>query len=349
MRLAAIDVVPYWLPFSDPYVTARGRLERREMILLRIRDVDGMAGLGEAVPLSLRGGKPLGQVARELEEWGERAVAGSSDSAHLSSPAGGAVETALLDLRARRHRVPVWKELGAAGVEPVRCNATLTAGEPAAVAAQAEGWAGEGFGSFKLKVGVPGDVEQVRAVRGAVGDEARIRVDANGAWTLEEAAGKLGAMKEQGIELAEEPVHGLEALARVRAESGVRIAADESLAGPQEAGEAAALGACDLATVKLSKVGGFAAMREIAAKIPVYLSSALDGPVGIAAAAHAAQALRESGGDAGVAHGLATQRLFSATIASTECELGNGLLQLPGGAGLGVEVDEGALARHRLA
>ena len=63
-------------------------------------------------------------------------------------------------------------------------------------------------------------------------------------------------------------------------------------------------------TVKLSKVGGFAPLREIASQIPVYLSSALDGPVGIAAAAHAAQALRACG-DAGVAHGLATQRLFA--------------------------------------
>jgi O-succinylbenzoate synthase len=220
--------------------------------------------------------------------------------------------------------------------------------EPAAVAAQADSWAGEGYETFKLKVGVPGDVEQVEAVRGAVGDGARIRVDANGAWTEDEAVRRLGAMKEQGIELAEEPVHGLKALARVRAESGVRIAVDESLSGPQEAGEAAALDACDLATVKLSKVGGLTPLREIAARIPVYLSSALDGPVGIAAAAHAAQALRGSG-DAGVAHGLATQRLFAETIASVECELRDGLLHPPAGPGLGVAIDEDALERHRLA
>jgi muconate cycloisomerase len=349
MRLAAIEVIPYWLPFAEPYVTARGRLERREMVLLRVREDDGLEGLGEAVPLSLRGGAGLEQVARELEEWGKQAIAGGDGRDSLSPPARCAVEAALLDLRARQAGVPAWKELGAVGAEPVRCNATLTIGEPAAVAAEAEGWAGEGFGTFKLKVGVPGDVEQVEAVRAAVGEEARIRVDANGAWTEDEAVRRLGAMEEQRIELAEEPVHGLEELAKVRGQTDLRIAADESLSGPQEAGEAAALGACDLATVKLSKVGGFMALSETAAQIPVYLSSALDGPVGIAAAAHAAQALRESGGDAGVAHGLATQRLFAATIASVQCELRDGLLHLPAGPGLGVAVDEDALERHRLA
>jgi len=81
--------------------------------------------------------------------------------------------------------------------------------------------------------------------------------------------------------------------------------------------------------------------------IPSYLSSALEGPVGIAAAAHAVQALRSSGGDAGVAHGLATERLFSISV-------GNGLasqrdeLIVGDGPGLGVELDEDALAARRL-
>jgi L-alanine-DL-glutamate epimerase-like enolase superfamily enzyme len=55
VRLASVEVIPYALPFREPYVTARGRLEQREMVLLRLRDEDGLVGLGEAVPLSLRG------------------------------------------------------------------------------------------------------------------------------------------------------------------------------------------------------------------------------------------------------------------------------------------------------
>ena len=154
-------------------------------------------------------------------------------------------------------------------------------------------------------------------------------------------------MSQYGLELAEEPVHGLEALARVRAGTGVRVAADESVADPRDAARGRRPRRLRPRHREALQGRGFAALREIAAVLPVYLSSALDGPVGIAAAAHAAQALRDSG-DAGVAHGLATQRLFAETIAAVECELRGGMLHPPEGPGLGVVIDEEALARHRL-
>ena len=72
VRIASVEVIPYALPSREPYVTARGRLERREMVLLRLRSEDGLTGLGEAVPLSLRGGTTLAQVVEELERLGER-------------------------------------------------------------------------------------------------------------------------------------------------------------------------------------------------------------------------------------------------------------------------------------
>ena len=56
MIVERVETVPYALPFREPYVTARGTLEQREMVLLRLRTDDGLEGLGEAVPLALRGG-----------------------------------------------------------------------------------------------------------------------------------------------------------------------------------------------------------------------------------------------------------------------------------------------------
>jgi hypothetical protein len=72
MRIASVEVVPYALPFREPYTTATGTLERREMALLRLRSEEGLTGLGEAVPLSLRGGTGLSRVVEELERLGER-------------------------------------------------------------------------------------------------------------------------------------------------------------------------------------------------------------------------------------------------------------------------------------
>jgi muconate cycloisomerase len=358
MRLNSVEVIPYALPFKQPYVTARGALRQREMVLLRLRDEDGVVGLGEAVPLSLRGGASLEQVVRELEGFAEH-----REASGLSAPARCAVETALVDLRGRRTGKAAGKGEAA---ESVPCNATLVAGPPEEVAAEAERWAQDGFATFKLKLGAEsvsdlhigglrqtreaGDVAQVRAVREALGPEVRIRIDANEAWDLETAKQTLAELEPLGVELAEQPVAGVEEMAKLATSTSIPLAADESVATLEEAERAVALGACAYTGIKLSKVGGPHAALEIADVLPAYVTSALDGPVGIAAGAQVALSLAETNHPERLhlAHGLATQRLFASTIASTECELRGGMLHLPPGPGLGVEIDEEALEAHRL-
>ncbi|HEX3735252.1 MAG TPA: mandelate racemase/muconate lactonizing enzyme family protein [Solirubrobacterales bacterium] len=370
MRIASVEVIPYALPFREPYVTARGRLEQREMVLLRLRSEEGVVGLGEAVPMSLRGGATLEAVVDELrrleppETLDEKEIAARIEG--LSAPGRCAVSTALLDLHGRLaaatdgmselrqsflplsggndNRAVVQAEI------PVPCNATLVSGEPAAVAADALRWAADGFSTFKLKLGAGDDVGQVRAVREAVGPQARIRVDANASWDLETAMRTLAELEPFGIELAEQPVTTLEELAELSGSTSIPLAADESVSSLEEAEQAASLGACAYTGIKLSKVGGPEQALEIADVLPAYVSSALDGPVGIAAAAQVAQTLHETDRPErlDLAHGLATQRLFSSTVASVECELRDGMLHPPPGPGLGVEIDERALDLHRL-
>lgn len=375
MRIASVEVAPYALPFREPYVTAAGILTQREMVLLRLRSDDGLVGLGEAVPLSLRGGASLAQVVAELERLTERDRLDETllrgDATELSPPARCAALTALLDLRGKRAASERGTDTGPP--TPVRCNATLTAGDPAAVVSTAEGWAADGFSTFKLKLGAgtaktrvePGfsrsrDVELVRAVREALGPRVRIRVDANCAWDVETAKRTLGELEPYEIELAEQPVASLEEAVKVAASTSIPIAGDESIESRADAERAAAMEACRMTGVKLSKVGGPEEAIEIAEVLPAYMSSALDGPVGIAAAAQVAATLSEAAGDTSsepvsasaerldFAHGLATQRLFASTIASTECELRGDMLHPPPGPGLGVEIDEEALQAHRL-
>ncbi|HKB51206.1 MAG TPA: mandelate racemase/muconate lactonizing enzyme family protein [Solirubrobacterales bacterium] len=352
MRIASVEVVPYALPFREPYVTAAGSLERREVVLLRLRSEDGLEGLGEAVPLSLRGGAALERVVSELEQLGDRdsldEASLSGDALALSAPARCAALTALLDLRGKRATMD---EDSAAGPSlPVRCNATLIADDPSAVVAAAERWAADGFSTFKLKLGAGDDAAQVRAVREALGPRARIRVDANGAWDMETAKRTLGELEPYEIELAEQPVATLEEAMEVARSTSIPLAGDESIESRADAERAAAMEACRMTGVKLSKVGGPEAAIEIAEVLPAYLSSALDGPVGIAVAAQVAATLGEAaeGAAPDLAHGLATQRLFASTIAAVECELQGDMLHSPAGPGLGVEIDEAALQAHRL-
>jgi o-succinylbenzoate synthase len=350
VRIASVEVIPYALPFREPYVTAAGTLTRREMALLRLRDENGLVGLGEAVPLSLRGGAGMPQVVEELRGLAERDTVDEAslrdDTTRLSAPARCAALTALLDLRGKRADADTEAEPG----PPVRCNATLIASNPAAVVSAAERWAADGFSTFKLKLGTGDDAAQVRAVREALGPRARIRVDANGAWDVETAKRTLAELEPYEVELAEQPVATLEEATEVAMSTSIPIAGDESIESRADAERALALEACRVTGVKLSKVGGPEAAIEIAEVLPAYLSSALDGPVGIAAAVQVAETLAEASGEAGLdlAHGLATQRLFASTIASVECELRGDMLYPPTGPGLGVEIDEAALDAHRL-
>jgi O-succinylbenzoate synthase len=358
--LHSAEAIPYALPFREPYVTARGALTRREMVLLRLRNQNGLVGLGEAVPLSLRGGASLAEVVRELEEL----VAGDvlpNYFAHgsfevfsmeeidprlaLSAPSWCALLTAVLDLYGQEDDPPDSQ------TAPVPCNATLVHADPTTVANAALEWAEDGFETFKLKLGVGEDVAQVRAVREALGPEAKIRVDANAAWSLDTATEILAELEPLDIELVEQPVETFEDAAELSRRTSIPLAGDESIVNQEDAERAVDLDAFQVAGIKLSKVGGFYAGMEIAEVMPCYVSSALDGPVGIAAGAHLADSAHYDAWSTKphqFAHGLATQRLFASTIASVECELRGGMLHPPVGPGLGVEIDEDALQAHRL-
>jgi L-alanine-DL-glutamate epimerase-like enolase superfamily enzyme len=369
VRLASVEVIPYALPFREPYVTARGTLTQRQMVLLRLRDEAGLVGLGEAVPLSLRGGTAIEQVVRELEtldaeglldravvalaavdvfEPGQESFEGER---RVSAPARCAALMALRDLSERQREGTPFGPSSGGGTEPVPCNATLVAGAPAAVAAEALSWAADGYSTFKLKLGGEDDVAVVRAVREAVGAQAKIRVDANGAWPLHTARRLLAELEQYEIEFAEQPVAGVEEAAELAWQTSIPLAGDESIASREDARAALLLGAFRLTGIKLSKVGGTREALAISALLPAYVSSALDGPVGIAAGARLAQEILGAAANPYAprfAHGLATQRLFGATIAAVECELGHGTLRPPPGPGLGVVIDEDALDAHRL-
>jgi o-succinylbenzoate synthase len=360
LRVERFEATPFALRFREPYVTARGMLTQRELALVRITG-GGAVGLGEAAPLLLRGGPSLDEVLDDLDrncravleetdldvdDW--QGTAMRCNAAAETPQARAAIEIALLDLCGKLSGEPAWRLLGAEVAGPVRCNATLAAGDAAEVAQRAERWASQGFETFKLKVGMEGDVAQVVAVREALGPGARLRLDANGAWTVDEAIAKLGELEPLDIELVEQPVSKLDEMALVREQTSIPVAADEVVTGLESARAALEAQACELATVKLAKVGGITAALAIAGVVPVYLSSALDGPVGIAAAVHAAQLLPRSGFAGRLAHGLATMELFEQSIASEGLGLEGDALTPTEAPGLGVEIDEASLAALRI-
>jgi O-succinylbenzoate synthase len=182
--------------------------------------------------------------------------------------------------------------------ERVPVNVTVPAVD--AFAAHAIVTGSNGCGTAKVKVAEPGDSrgqEQARleAVRDALGADGRIRIDANGAWTVEQALDAIPMLDRAagGLEYVEQPCATVDELAVVRRKVDAPIAADESIRRAEDPYRVRDLEAADIAVLKVQPLGGVAACLRIAAEIglPVVVSSALETSVGIAAGVALAAAL----------------------------------------------------------
>jgi L-Ala-D/L-Glu epimerase len=180
----------------------------------------------------------------------------------------------------------------------------------------------------KVKVGIGDDAGRLAAVRAAAGPSMAIRIDANGAWSVDDAIAALRALEPVGLELCEEPSAGPEAIADVSAGTSVPVALDESAALPGALDRRI----CDAVCLKIARFGGITGLIEAAARARragyrVYLASTLDGPLAIAAALHAAAAVRPD-----CACGLATLSLFDTPAPLSPI---GGRIAIPSGPGLG--------------
>lgn len=152
-----------------------------------------------------------------------------------------------------------------------------------------------GFRTVKVKVGDTGDIDRVARVRDVVGPEVALRVDANGAWDEATAIERINAMARYHLEFVEEPVHGLEALARVRRAVSVPIAVDESVRTLADAQTVARRDVADLMVLKVQPCGGVHAALHWAeaATVPVVVTSMMETSIGIRAGLALAAALAE--------------------------------------------------------
>ena len=324
---------------SAPFVSATGAVEVRELLLLRLEDTAGHVAFGEAAPLESYDGVTIDDCRAALEDC--RSILAESDGAGCSEllkqcrraavlpQAVAAVDLALWDLAGLRAGQPVWRLLGAGAASPVQVNYTIGAEDRAGAADEAAQARSAGFRCVKVKVGIGDDGGRVAAVRATTGPDLAIRLDANGAWTVPEADAALRALEPAGIELCEEAVTGLAETRELSALAAVPLAIDETAAAPGALDERV----CEAVCLKIARCGGItglleSARRARAASYEVYLASTLDGPLGIAAALHAAAALNPDRPS-----GLATLELFADRVESLAPR--DGQIPVPASPGLG--------------
>ena len=325
-----------------PFVSASGSITARELLVVRLEGADGTAGWGEAAPLAP---VAIDDVRAAIEDC--RALLAQSDGerdrdqllaacarAAVLPQALAAIDLALWDLAGRRSGLPVWRLLGAGDAPAVEVNATIATPDRAGAAAAAAAARAAGFRCVKVKVGLGDDAGRLAAVRAVLGPSISIRLDANGAWSLDEAIASLQALEPVGIELCEEPVSGPALTSEVTAATAVPVALDESAADPG----ALSARVCEAVCLKVVRWGGIsgllgAARRAWRSGYDVYLASSLDGPLGIAAALHAAAIVRPQR-----ACGLATLGLFDR--ADDPLPAVDGRIAIPTGPGLGTGLAE---------
>jgi L-alanine-DL-glutamate epimerase-like enolase superfamily enzyme len=338
-----LTVKRHTLRLKQPLQTSFGAITQRELALVTLADEDGITGYGEAAPLEGYDGVNGEQVWQALEDY-QPVLAGAQglNGAQLLDACRGvadlpaalaAIDMALWDRAGRRAGRPVAALITDNPAVAIDVNATLFASDRTGAAEEAAHAVQQGFSCLKVKVGIGDDAGRLAAVRAAAGPHVVLRVDANGAWNVEESVRAIDALAPLGLELVEEPTHGLQAVRQVRERVAVRVAIDETAA------EHGALGAgvADAVCLKISRCGGIAGLLAAATLVrasgaEVYLASTFEGPLGVAAAVHAAAALASRGPIAPC--GLATLTLFDGL--TDQLPVHEGRIAVPSGPGLGV-------------
>lgn len=327
MRVVRSEILPYRLPLVEPVTWNGEQRDAREGLLLRLVGEDGEEGWGEAAPLPGFSRETLPEARAALEAV-VPVVCGRDldphdlvrpggpfhtalDAAGLPSSARFALDLALADLVRQRLGRTLPQVLHPDPVVTLPLNALLMGTGEAAVAQACERRA-EGYAALKLKVGratVEEDVAAVQSVRAAVGERVELRLDANRAWSVEEATQFACGVAEAEIAYVEEPLREPAGLAELWLDTSLPVALDESV----QASEAEVRGWAAAVVLKPTLVGGLMATLRWAAQarsvgVRPVLSAAFESGVGLRGVAALAAA---TGGEAA---GLDTYRWLGADV-----------------------------------
>lgn len=371
MRITSIEVIPVMIPIDSARVitSARGTHARSPFGIVVVNTDEGLAGLGEVSATHLWSGEDATTAAHIVESYLAPAVVGldptrvlavsevlnGAVAGHYFTKAG--VEMALWDLLGKVHDAPVHELLGGPVQPRVRTKFSVT-GAPPDRAAAAAGWAkDQGFTTMKVKLAVGGheaDVARFAAVKGAVGDEVTVGVDANGGWTRAQVKRAIPPLLDLGMAFLEQPLtaEDLEGLAELRRRLPVPLVADESNGTPAEAAAIIRAGAADVLSVYVGMSGGLGPARAIAAMAHAaglgwMIGSNLE--MGVGTSAHIQLALSVPGlVDDIVPCDIISRFYYLGDVIKGTLPVKAGYAEPTVGPGLGVELDEAAIEQYRI-
>jgi muconate cycloisomerase len=367
MKIVSVEIQSIRIPVIRPHQMAIGTTYFQENVVVKLISDDGYFGWGEAphmvghsqlgeTPYTVRvilrhklvpailGMNPFNQ--EELTIALDRAVPGNGR-------AKGALVMAAYDLAGKALGTPVYNLLGGKVRDAIPLSWSLPIVENEKIVSEAIQMVERGFRILKIKVGRPNplnDVDAIRAVREAVGDEINLRADANQAYDVKTSLRVLRNIEPYRLDFLEQPVHrdNLAGMIEVTRQSPIPIMADESIKSPAELAIIAQNRAADYASIYIIGPGGLGNSKKMAAiaqafRIRGYVGGALESIIGASAGLH----LAASSPAIDLGCELDGQYFLKEDIGIESLIMQEGALVVPTGPGLGIEVDENKLAKYR--
>lgn len=304
-KITSIDIYKADIKLKEPFRIAIMEILNALSVFVKINTSRGSYGIGEA--------NPYWGITGETQAMN---LAAASDLAHLllnknpldiearmkeinrflvhNSTIRSAFDMALYDLLGKTAGLPLYALLGG-GKHSFWTDNTIGINDPDYMAEKALEYKNQGFPAIKVKLGTTKekDVERIRKIRKAIGENLPIRIDANQGWDYKTAVGTLQALEPMGIEYCEQPIAqwDYENFRRIRQNTEIALMADESLFDHHDAYKLASMGCCDYFNIKLAKSGGIHTALMInaigeSAGIPCMVGCMTETRLGLTAAAH---------------------------------------------------------------
>ena len=310
MKITGVRLGKISVPLRVPFKTALRSVSSVEDVIVEVYTDTGAVGYGEAPPTGAITGDTTGAILGALQDHIIKTVVGRDVDEFEdlmqalnkcivgNTSAKAAMDMALWDLYGQLYRIPVYKLMGGSRKEIIT-DITISVNDPEEMARDAVDAVRRGYDTLKIKVGAHPelDVARLTAVRQAIGNDTRIRIDANQGWEPKQAVRLLNQMQEKGldIEFVEQPVkaHDIDGLKYVTERSYVPVLADESVFSPEDAVRIMQTGAADLVNIKLMKCGGLYNALKIVSAAEVYgvecmIGCMLEAKISVNAAVHLA-------------------------------------------------------------
>jgi L-alanine-DL-glutamate epimerase-like enolase superfamily enzyme len=367
MKITAIKVNAVNIPTIKTYrVAVMGKITSTQSLIVQVYTDQGLVGIGETDPALAFTGESqqtamtmlkhhLGPAVLGMDPRAIEAIHIRMESVCVGNPfAKAAIDLACYDILGKALGVPVYQLLGGLVRERVPIMWSLGSEPPEVNAREAAVMVEQGYRTIGLKLGVlppDVDVERVRLVRHAVGDEVQLRCDANQGWSVGTAVSTIRKLEEHSVAMIEQPLPrwDLDGMAQVVRGVNIPVGVDESLSSPRDALNIIQKKSADFYSIKTTKQGGLLNAKKIAAMVgtsggKLFINSMIEMGVSVMSGLHFAAS---SPGLFDIGHALTSVRRLKDDILKDPVVYEDAVIIVPRDrVGLGVELDEGKVAQY---